>query len=35
VEKRLGPRLALVSPIVGTLFTNFSLRRAGSRIFRV
>jgi len=35
VEKRLGPRMGLVSPIVGTLFPNFSLLRAGSRTFRV
>ena len=35
VEKRLGPRMALVSPVVGTLFPNFSLLRVGSRTFRV
>jgi phenylpropionate dioxygenase-like ring-hydroxylating dioxygenase large terminal subunit len=35
VQTRLGPRLALVSPVVGTLFPNFSSLRAGSRTFRV
>jgi 3-phenylpropionate/trans-cinnamate dioxygenase alpha subunit len=35
VEKRLGPRLGLVNPIVGTVFPNFSLLRATSRTFRV
>jgi 3-phenylpropionate/trans-cinnamate dioxygenase alpha subunit len=35
VEKRLGPRMALVSPVVGTMFPNFSLLRAGSCTFRV
>jgi 3-phenylpropionate/trans-cinnamate dioxygenase subunit alpha len=35
VAKRLGPRSALVNPIVGTMFPNFSLLRATSRTFRV
>jgi len=35
VEKRLGSRLRLVNPIVGTVFPNFSLLRATSRTFRV
>src|SRR6202162_4665960 len=35
VEKRLGPRARLVTPIVGTMFPNFSLLRATSRTFRV
>jgi phenylpropionate dioxygenase-like ring-hydroxylating dioxygenase large terminal subunit len=35
VEKRLGPRSALVNPIVATVFPNFSLLRATSRTFRV
>jgi phenylpropionate dioxygenase-like ring-hydroxylating dioxygenase large terminal subunit len=35
VEKRLGPRLGLVNPIVGTVFPNFSMLRATSRTFRV
>ena len=35
VEKRLGPRSALVNPIVGTVFPNFSMLRASSRTFRV
>ena len=35
VEKRLGPRSALVNPIVGTVFPNFSILRASSRTFRV
>ena len=32
---RLGPRAALVNPIVGTVFPNFSLLRGTSRTFRV
>jgi nitrite reductase/ring-hydroxylating ferredoxin subunit len=32
---RLGPRLNLVKPIVGTVFPNFSLLRPTSRTFRV
>ncbi len=35
VERRLGPRLHLVNPIVGTIFPNFSFLRAASRTFRV
>src|SRR5260370_14884648 len=35
VNKRLGPRSALVNPIVATVFPNFSLLRATSRTFRV
>ena len=35
VEKRLGPRVHLINPIVGTVFPNFSFLRATSRTFRV
>src|SRR5438046_2117123 len=35
VDKRLGPRAALVNPIVATVFPNFSLLRGTSRTFRV
>jgi 3-phenylpropionate/trans-cinnamate dioxygenase alpha subunit len=35
MEKRLGPRLSLVKPIVGTVFPNFSMLRPTSRTFRV
>jgi len=35
VEQRLGPRLGLVNPTVGTVFPNFSFLRATSRTFRV
>ena len=35
VEKRLGPRGKLVSPIVGTVFPHFSMLRSTSRTFRV
>jgi phenylpropionate dioxygenase-like ring-hydroxylating dioxygenase large terminal subunit len=35
VNTRLGPRSALVNPIVATVFPNFSLLRATSRTFRV
>jgi phenylpropionate dioxygenase-like ring-hydroxylating dioxygenase large terminal subunit len=35
VDARLGPRSALVNPVVGTVFPNFSLLRATSRTFRV
>jgi phenylpropionate dioxygenase-like ring-hydroxylating dioxygenase large terminal subunit len=35
MAKRLGPRLGLVKPIVGTLFPNFSMLRPTSRTFRV
>jgi phenylpropionate dioxygenase-like ring-hydroxylating dioxygenase large terminal subunit len=35
MEQRLGPRLNLVKPIVGTVFPNFSMLRPTSRTFRV
>ena len=35
VEKRLGPRINRINPIVGTVFPNFSMLRATSRTFRV
>ena len=35
VEKRLGPRVHMINPIVGTVFPNFSFLRATSRTFRV
>jgi 3-phenylpropionate/trans-cinnamate dioxygenase subunit alpha len=35
VEKRLGPRVHLINPIVGTVFPHFSFLRATSRSFRV
>ncbi len=35
VERRLGPRAALVNPIVGTVFPNFSVLRGTSRTLRV
>ena len=35
VEQRLGPRRALLNPIVGTIFPNFSVLRATSHTFRV
>src|SRR5215470_346350 len=35
VEKRLGPRIHRINPIVGTVFPNFSILRATSRTFRV
>src|ERR1700761_214542 len=35
VEKRLGPRSSRITPLVGTVFPNFSLLRATSRTFRV
>jgi phenylpropionate dioxygenase-like ring-hydroxylating dioxygenase large terminal subunit len=35
MAQRLGPRLGLVKPIVGTLFPNFSMLRPTSRTFRV
>ena len=35
VDRRLGPRLGLINPIVGTVFPNFSMLRATSRTFRV
>ena len=35
VEKRLGPRIHRINPIVGTVFPNFSMLRATSRTLRV
>jgi len=35
VNQRLGPRSALINPIVGTVFPNFSLLRGTSRTLRV
>jgi 3-phenylpropionate/trans-cinnamate dioxygenase alpha subunit len=35
MEQRLGPRLGLIKPIVGTVFPNFSMLRPTSRTFRV
>ena len=35
VERRLGARLNLVNPIVGTVFPNFSIQRANAHGFRV
>jgi phenylpropionate dioxygenase-like ring-hydroxylating dioxygenase large terminal subunit len=35
VESRLGPRMQLINPVVGTVFPHFSLLRATSRTFRV
>jgi phenylpropionate dioxygenase-like ring-hydroxylating dioxygenase large terminal subunit len=35
VMRRLGPRSALINPIVGTVFPNFSLLRAAANTFRV
>ena len=35
VANRLGPRAALINPIVATVFPNFSLLRGTSRTFRV
>jgi phenylpropionate dioxygenase-like ring-hydroxylating dioxygenase large terminal subunit len=35
VERRLGLRSGLVTPIVGTMFPNFSMLRVTSRTFRV
>ena len=35
VKAHLGPRREIINPIVGTIFPNFSLLRAGSRTFRV
>jgi 3-phenylpropionate/trans-cinnamate dioxygenase alpha subunit len=35
VERRLGPRVHLINPVVGTVFPNFSFLRATSRTFRV
>jgi phenylpropionate dioxygenase-like ring-hydroxylating dioxygenase large terminal subunit len=33
--RRLGPRWKLIKPIVGTVFPNFAILRAGARTFRV
>ena len=35
VNKRLGARLPLVNPIVGTVFPNFSILRSNTRSFRL
>jgi hypothetical protein len=35
IERRLGSRINLVNPIVGTVFPNFSLLRAAAHTFRV
>jgi len=35
VERRLGSRINLINPIVGTVFPNLSILRATSRTFRV
>jgi 3-phenylpropionate/trans-cinnamate dioxygenase subunit alpha len=35
MAKRLGPRLKMVKPTVGTVFPNLSMLRASSRTFRV
>ena len=35
VQKRLGPRIDRINPIVGTVFPNFSMLRATSHTFRV
>jgi phenylpropionate dioxygenase-like ring-hydroxylating dioxygenase large terminal subunit len=35
VERRLGSRLGLINPTVGTVFPNFSMLRATARTFRV
>ena len=35
VERRLGERIRLVNPIVGTVFPNFSMLRSTSHTFRV
>ena len=35
VESRLGDRINLINPIVGTLFPNFSMLRATAHTFRV
>ena len=35
VESRLGPRLGVVQPTVGTVFPSFSMLRANSNSFRV
>ena len=35
VEQQLGPRFGIVSPIVGTVFPNFSFSRSSARSMRV
>ena len=35
LEARLGPRAAMLNPVVGTVFPNFSLLRGSSHAFRV
>jgi phenylpropionate dioxygenase-like ring-hydroxylating dioxygenase large terminal subunit len=35
LQRRLGPRLGAIKPIVGTVFPNFSMLRPTSRTFRV
>ena len=35
LESRLGPRAAMLNPIVGTVFPNFSILRGSSHSFRV
>ena len=35
VEKRLGPRINLMTPNVGTVFPNFSILQGSARCFRV
>ena len=35
VESRLGPRVKALSPLVGTIFPNFSILKGASRVFRV
>jgi len=34
-DKRLGPRFGLIKPIVGTVFPNWAILRAGARTFRL
>ena len=34
-ERRLGERICLLNPIVGTIFPNFSMLRASAHTFRV
>ena len=35
LESRLGPRAAMLNPVVGTVFPNFSVLRGSSHAFRV
>ena len=35
MHKRLGHRFSIVSPVVGTVFPNFSMLRSAARTFRV